>query len=569
MESLPVETFQLICSSCTLQALANLRLVSKTFRDRVDGSLTARRVHAIPNQAILQLGNHDQSACYVRVALNREHDPITVVFNRYNPQHNYLEFSQNSTSVIIEGAFSRPATEPTTQNTYYDFTMGKLSLNLWEQQRKEAAARKASPLPETPILQQDIAGSSSNSGRRVRRSSITQASLIRGTEHQIEQEIANNTPITPLSQIRPVRNALTSSFGTSSTSSTLTSSLPRDNVPQGDNYMKQFVRMMLGSTGTGPQNTQTRPGMTATELVEEARQLIHTVEPEVLSSQKQYKFNLTPGTHYLGDNGFIMRYSVSLNPSAQLLFKVDFIRVSWKWIISGVPAVLKQRVEEKQLYLADPMTLRDPFPQQRLGRIYAERYNLLLDEIEKQEIRHRVRGELALVGYDVTVIPRDYISVNLRSEPVLAWIMRVDSKEMKKKVRKDASYEDPTESKSTSIITPNETPDVEEESSDSDWEDILSQSKIDEGISTISLDASKEDSEDQEALQELLQGIKQNLGYLTARNILEEMLAKEGYSRDLIWKYGIIRRELMGSVPEVKHAKQLLQKILVSEAALK
>ncbi|KAF9400448.1 hypothetical protein BGX21_004284 [Mortierella sp. AD011] len=555
MNNLPVETFQVICSFCSLHVLANLRLVSKTFRDRVDGSLTARRSHATPRSAILPKGEHDQNACYIRVTLSRQHEPITVIYNRYNIRHNYLEFSQNSApSAVVDGLGIVPtrAPESATQNLYDDFSLGKLDLNLWEEQQKEAIASESRPSPPPSTTETTEMDPSANPGRRGRRSSITQASIIRGTEHHIGQEIASGGPITPLSHTRPVRNALASSFGIASPSGTLASSLPRDHAAQGDNYMVRFARMMLGSTGSGPQSAQTRPGMTAAELAEQARQLIHTVDPEVLSSKKQYKFILSPGVHFVGDNGFIMRYTISLDPTARLLLKVDYIRVSWKWVASGVPVMLKPRLNGG-LYFPDPMTREDPFPSQRIGGIYAERYNLLLMEIYNQEIDHRARGELALIGYDENVLSRDFISVNLLSQPVLAWITRIDNKRTwtkPLKERKETSDGDPLELQDASSSS---------DSSDSDWEDLTSRGDL-KGPSTG-------DAEDQEALQELLRSIKYNMGYLTTRNIVEEMLAEKGYSRDLIWKYGIVRREMMGPVPEVAHAKQLLRKILASEAA--
>ncbi|KAG0001575.1 hypothetical protein BGZ80_001724 [Entomortierella chlamydospora] len=566
MDNLPVETFQVICSFCSLHVLANLRLVSKTFRDRVDGSLTARRSHATPRSAILPKGEHDQNACYIRVTLSRQHEPITVIYNRYNIRHNYLEFSQNSAPSVVDGLGIVPTRVPesATQNPYHDFSLGKLDLNLWEEQEKEAIASGSHPSPPPSTTETTEMDPSVNPGRRGRRSSITQASIIRRTEHQIGQEIASGGPITPLSQTRPVRNALASSFGTASPSGTLASSLPRDHAAQGDNYMVRFARMMLGSTGSGPQSAQTRPGMTAAELAEQARQLIHTVDPEVLSSKKQYKFILSPGVHFVGDNGFIMRYTISLDPTARLLFKVDYIRVSWRWVASGVPVVLEPRLKGG-LYIADPMTRKDPFPSQRIGGIYAERYNLLLREIHNQEIDHRARGELALVGYDENVLPRDFISVNLLSQPVLAWITRIDNKRTwtkPPKERKETSDGDLSESQDASSSSQDGLQRDETESSDSsdsDWEDLTSPGGL-KGPSTG-------DAEDQEALQELLRSIKYNAGYLTARNIVEEMLAEKGYSRDLIWKYGIVRREMMGPVPGVAHAKQLLQKILASEAA--
>ncbi|KAF9362608.1 hypothetical protein BGX34_005819 [Mortierella sp. NVP85] len=590
METLPVETFQLICSFCSLHVLASLRLVSKGFRDRVDGSLTARRSHAAPTIAIPR-DVHDTNGCYIRVTLNRLRDPITVVFDRYHLQHNYLEFVQHSEPAVLEslGTFTVNAgpipqmiqPQATATNVYLESTLGKLDFNLWDEQRTQFKSVAPPSLLSTPV-EGPATGESSASvmGRGGRRSSITQASLIRGTEHLLQQELSSSGPITPLAQTRPVRNAMTSSFGMSSSSSgVLPSTLPRDSHEQGESFMARFARMVLGSTATDSQLTQTLPGMSAAERIEEARQLMHTIEPEVLPSKKEYKFKLSEGAHYMGDNDFIMRYTIMQDALSRRLFKVDYIRVSWRWITSGIPVVTTKSISHHD----DPMAMEDPFPQQRIGRIYAERYNRLLQEIRKQELDQFMRGKLAMEGYDASVLPRDFISIDLRSEPIVKWITRLDQDDIPRFQPLDEPGEASPkevlldESSSRSLNIPLVTDDS---TTDSDWEDLSLQggdgqgkdrgkdNDKDEAIHQVeegSASKIRQDEEDREALEELLQSIKQNLGFLSARNILEEMLAAQGYSRDLIWKYGIVRRELMGAIPEIQHAKQLLQKIVSSE----
>ncbi|KAI1295692.1 hypothetical protein EDD11_007865 [Mortierella claussenii] len=630
MDSLPVEAFQLVCTFCSLHTLASLRLVSKAFRDRVDGSLTARRSHAAPKGIILPKGAHDRTACYVRITLNRQHQPITAVFDRYDPDHNYLEFKQLSDGAeICRSGFTTTsiATAPPEEEEvaaaadistgtavhaptdaggfvsaylHQDFTLGRLDLNLWEQQQDSvasiASSSSSSPSSSTAV-NNELSGQAQPTGPRTRRRlSITQAGIIRGTEQEIENELASSGPITPLSQTRPVRHAMTSALSGSLTASsspaTAPGGLPRDSPVQGDNYMMRFARMILGSTGVGPQLAQTRPGMTAAELVEEARQLIHTVEPEVLSSKKQYKVWLSEGAHFIGDNDFILRYTVSKGSSPSLLlFKVDYIRVSWRWIMSGVPISIKAKQAGVRLSVdgMDPMTLQDPFPEQRMGRIYAERFNRLLQEIKRKEVSRHIRGELALMGYDASVLPREFISINLNSGPVLAWITRSVQAGQRKAAKKSEGKE--VEKETLRSGHDHTTRNDGASDSEPEWEDILPQytsgrgkgkvADTEAGIVRSSASGEQHDhgqddgdqcdedeaKRDQEALNSLLQDLKDNMGYLTARNVVEEMLACQGYSRELIWKYGIVRREMMGTVPEVKQAKQWVQKIVYSEAA--
>ncbi|KAF8940921.1 hypothetical protein EDD21DRAFT_365518 [Dissophora ornata] len=600
MDSIPLEAFQLICSFCSLHVLVSLRLVSKGFRDRVDGSLTARRTHAVPQRTITPTSKHDRTACYVRVTFNRQIDPITVVFNRYNIQYNYLEFVHLATPAVIKGSETdtstnalAPGATAGAQSMYFDFSLGRLDLNLWEEQRTQTVVPPASS-PSATITgpTQLLTATDMGTGRsRARRSSITEASVIRVTEHEIQQELTNRGPITPMPKARPVRHAFTSAFGAASASSSVSSSIAAPHAngdAQGDNYMARFARMVLGSTGTaGPQNARTRPGMTAAELVQEAQQLIHKVEPEVLSFKKQYKFNLSEGVHYIGDNDFIMRYTMlqdTSSPSPQLLFKVDYIRASWRWIASGIPIPIKTRklqeggtANNSPVDMSDRIAVEDPFPQERIGKIYARRFNRVLQEIRTQGVSQHVRGELALAGYDATLLPRDFISVNLRSGPVLEWITKADRKEFGSQLHKRQIVGgDPGQAELLLDEEPRERLRVPSgintgDASDSDWEDLAPQTKIDKTKGKVDADGEplplEDNSEDEEALAELIHGMKRNLGFLSARNILEEMLASQGYSRELIWKYGIVRREMMGPVPDPQQAKQLLQKIVDSEAA--
>ncbi|KAF9986310.1 hypothetical protein BGZ75_001985 [Mortierella antarctica] len=601
MDTLPLEAFQLICSFCSLHVLAQLRLVSRSFHDRVDGSLTARRTHAVPTRMITLKGKHDRDACYIRFTLFRQEDPITVVFNQYNPQHNYLEFVQRTEPVVIKESgrpvpASAPVPDTATSATaaaagvYPDYALGKLDLNLWEQQRELVTA------PTLPPRSVDREHASPSTGSRARRSSITQASIIRGTEHQIEQELASSGPITPLARMRPTRHHGTSALGTSSGSSSgfsalLGASTPREAGGEGENHMMRFARMVLGFTGTGSNSSQTRPGMSAAELAEEAHRLIHTVEPEVLSSQKMYKFYFSEGVHYVGDSDFVMRYTITVGPSPSRdqpttvpesdlastteqdeeatpvqhyqLLQVDYIRVSWKWITSGMPS----NVQAKQAGSSNPEDLEDasvkcsPLPNLRIGRIYAARFNWILKEINDKGVSQHVRAELAMQGYDVSILPRDFISVNLFADPVLAWITKDDRAIDGVPLRRGLG--DRTEA-SHGVKNVEKTSDGSEV--DSDWEDLAPEETQSKGKDKADGLENEDHAEDQRQLDELMQTLRDNVGLLTARNILEEMLATRGYSRELIWKYGIVRREMMGIVPEPTQAKQLLQKIIESES---
>ncbi|KAF9566202.1 hypothetical protein EC968_003818 [Mortierella alpina] len=605
MDTLPLEAFQLICSFCSLHVLAQLRLVSRSFHDRVDGSLTARRTHAVPTKMITLKGKHDRDACYIRFTLFRQDDPITVVFNQYNPQHNYLEFVQKSKPAVIKESgrpvyASAPIPDTVMSATaaaagiYPDYALGKLDLNLWEQQRELVTA--PTRLPHGVGAEH----ASPTASPRARRSSITQASIIRGTENQIEQELASGGPVTPLTRVRPPRHHGTSASGTmsgpsSGFSALLGASTPRETGGEGENHMMRFARMVLGFTGSGSNSAQTRPGMSAAELAEEARRLIHTVEPEVLSSQKLYKFNFSEGVHYVGDSDFVMRYTITVGPlpsgdqlttagegdvastteqdgdsaPVQLyqLLQVDYIRVSWKWITSGMPS----RVQAKQAGSSNPEDLEDasvkcsPLLNLRIGRIYAARFNRILQEIKDKGVSQHVRAELAMQGYDVSMLPRDFISVNLFADPVLAWITKDDRTINEVPLRQGREDQTGSSRGDKSLDRTSDGSEI-----DSDWEDLAPGEKQSKGKGKGKDRATglenEDHSEDQKQLDELMQTLRDNVGLLTARNILEEMLAKRGYSRELIWKYGIVRREMMGIVPEPTQARQLLQKIIESES---
>ncbi|KAF9584627.1 hypothetical protein BGW38_005787, partial [Lunasporangiospora selenospora] len=588
-------------------------------------------------------------------------EPITVVFDSYNEEHNCLEFKQY------------PSTS----------TLARMDLNIWEHQTESTASH---------LRRQEHEPAQLAGVTRTRRSSITQAGIVRTTEHQLEQELRSMGPITPLSNTGPVRNTLSSALvptpspaladpGSSSsvpavmspslsftTSATTTSS---QDDQTNESYMARFARRVLGETGYESamtnasvaisaimnQNTvplQTRPGMDAVRLAEEARRLFYTVEKDVLPKLKQYKLDLTEGSHYFGDDDFVAHFTIGFefcDPPNDLAdevpsevafvvrtISIDYIRVAWKWILAGANG---QRVETVNGPSVDPLTVDDPMPNLRMGRIYAERFNRVLREIKNQDTSRYIRGELALLGYDASMIPRDYISVNMRSEPVLAWVARDIEKPLMiakpssslllESLRPELEEKSSSQKLRSGPQTPSETMEVllehgqsivaakstgktyeavsHEENgdfSDSDWEDVAAESSrvnarhrvrspalaskessnndcertdlIEATLEEVAEDAAAAakvaaaaeaaaavQEEDEEILQRVVSDMKQNLGYLCARDILEEMLVVQGYARELVWKYGVVRRELMNTVPEPGYANQALQKIIKSE----
>ncbi|KAG0088024.1 hypothetical protein BGZ92_006703 [Podila epicladia] len=594
-----------------LHALANLRLVSKSFLARVDGSLTARRTTARPAKVVAAKDKHDADACYIRVTLSREHEPINVVFDNYNQEHNYLEFVQRSPPALVGSSrlFNTPITTPssTTSPTptsitptirdenNSDHTRGRLDLNLWEQQLQSRTEATHKPATLSPTAS------------HTRRSSITQASVIRHTEYRMEQELATPGPITPVSQIQPVRNSLSSALGSSSTSSSSSSSFPssRNTPGQNESYMARFARMILGEA------EPTIKGPSTIDLAEQARLLFHTVD-EAPSARKEYKFGLSEGVHYVGDQDFIMRYTVTFglekpearSPGAtiedetqeqtqpsfadiinqerpfRLMLHVDYIRVSWKWITCGAsPIKVKARQAGVRVAesIVDSMAQEHPLPHLRIGGIYAKRFNRLLKEIKKQDASRHIRSELAMLGYDASILPRGFLSVNMRSESVLRW---VTGEFLEHDLDQERQEQDPQQvevllDESEAIPKASHG----EEDLDSDWEDLATpvsthidskgkgKAKQDDLAKAVEPTTKESEMEkDQVSLEETVLQMKNNLGHLTTRQILEEMLANQGYSRELVWKYGIVKRDLMGGVPEPGRADQLLKKIIASES---
>lgn len=309
--------------------------------------------------------------------------------------------------------------------------------------------------------------------------------------------------------------------------------------------------------------------------------MFHTVDNEVLSSKKQYKFVLTEGSHFIGDDEFIIRYTVtkkrpsdetsiptapepnnSLSPRPQLDFKIDYIRASWRWISSGAPKSLRSRKptmtiggdqgRERQDDREPWQTELNTLPELRIGKMYAHRFNMLLEEIGRQKVSSGVRGQLRDLGYDASLFPKKFIYANLRDEHVLRWITQEHYQE--------------NDHKAAAALK--KTQEQERRTLYDEWEMVESMSTSQQ-LAQIRAEKIKADQEkeDKAELRNMVELLEEEKGYLTARNILEEMLACQGYSRDLIWKYGVVRRNMMGPVPSQTEAKKLLTKVVDSEAA--
>ncbi|KAF9132363.1 hypothetical protein BGW39_000302 [Mortierella sp. 14UC] len=569
IENLPAEAFQHICRFCTLHELAALRTLSTRVRDLVDDSITSRKTFAEPYNRVKPKDKHNTArnakpepkhnphSCYVHISLKRSRQPVTAVFTRYDKQHNYLEFTQKGPARV--------------EIDHDNSTLGQLDFSNWEQQltsAKEAKDARANASSFSPLLSQD----SSSTASRPRRSSITQAAPIRAAQVHMEQELNNGGPIPPMPTSRPIFSSL---FGSSTASAPVTSAIgAAAGTPAGGtvfNHMAQYVLNTFASTG--PQN-----GMTAEQLTQEAMQRFHSVDNEVLPSKKQYKFELTEGTHYIGDDDFIIRYTIKVAqdeedqtaPTATntasaatpavapvceyLQFKVDYIRASWRWIASGAPKSLRPTGQPSTVAVTTKVqdndldddadeddendrqpwqTLLNPLPDLRIGRMYAHRFNMVLEEIGRQKVTLIVRGELMKLGYDVSRFPSKFVYANLRDEHVLEWV-----------TEKHFEVAD--------VIATQEKAEEQRDRYD-DWE------MVESTLTSQQIDNAE--------LKKMVEMLMKNLGYLTARNILEEMLARQGCSRDLIWKYGVVRREMMGPVPCQAEAKKLLTKIIDSEAA--
>jgi hypothetical protein len=537
IEDLPPEAFQHICAFCSLHELAALRTLSKRIRDLVDASLTARNTFANPTEEVRNKQEQDPLACFIRITLQRKHQPITAVFARYNKEHNYLEFTQRDNATV----------DLETDTT----TLGRLEFNNWEMQLKEASSSSSST-----ALQQ-----------RPRRASMTQGGSIRASQAYMEQELANGGPIQPMPTSQPI---LSSFFGSTPTPAAPT---PAATVRQGFNHMAQYV---LSTFASAPP-----PGLTTEQIQQEARRMFHAVDNEVQSSKKQYKFVLTEGSHFIGDDEFIIRYTITKKepsddaaaPTAsgpdnsqptptrpQLEFKIDYIRASWRWISSGAPKSLRSRKStatdgdqsrERQDDREPWQTLWNTLPELRIGKMYAHRFNMLLEEIGRQKVSPGVRGQLRDLGYDASLFPKKFIYANLRDEHVLRWITQEHFEE---EDRNAAALRTTQEQERRTLYD--------------DWEMVESMSASQQ-LAQLRDERIKAEREkvDRAELRDMVEALEEEKGYLTARNILEEMLACQGYSRDLIWKYGVVRREMMGPVPSQTDAKKLLTKVVDSEAA--
>ncbi|KAK3824297.1 MAG: hypothetical protein J3R72DRAFT_458277 [Linnemannia gamsii] len=583
MEDLPAEAFQHICRFCTIHELAALRTLSVRVRDLVDDSLTSRKTFAEPYNHVESKNKHSSSrqaksepkhnphSCYVHITTKRNTEPITAVFTRYNKEHNYLEFTQKDPARV--------------EIDHDNSTLGQLDFSNWEQQlesAKEANNARVNALPPSPSSWDSMSTTS-----RPRRSSITQAGPIRAAQIHMEQELNNGGPIPPIPTSRPI---ISSIFGSSTTPSAGTGT----GTPAGGsvfNHMTHYARNMFASTGS-------QTGMTTEQLTQEAMRRFHAVDNEVLPSKKQYKFDLTEGTHYIGDDDFIIRYTIKVvkpvkedckttstatntAPAAppaddleyrdHLEFKVDYIRASWRWIASGAPKSLRPssqpstevttKKQENDIDMKDDdesdddeddeqpwQTLLNPLPDLRIGRMYARRFNMVLEEIGRQGVTPSVRGELRNLGYDASLFPNKFVYANLRDKHVLEWVTEKHFEEIDAAaIQKNAE---------------------EQKDRYDDWEMVESTSSSYQ-LSMYRAERQREerDKADKAELEKMVERLEDKQGYLTARNILEEMLACQGYSRDLIWKYGVVRREMMGPVPSQSEAKKLLTKVIDSEAA--
>ncbi|KAF9911447.1 hypothetical protein EC991_003703 [Linnemannia zychae] len=587
IDSLPAEAFQHICRFCTLHDLAALRTVSTRVRDLVDDSITSRKTFAEPysiepkdkRHAVRKAKpepKHNPHSCYVHISLKRSRNPVTAVFTRYDKQHNYLEFTQKDPARV--------------EIDYDNSTLGQLDFSNWEYQLTSAKEAKDA-LSISPPSTQDASSTTS----RPRRSSITQAGPIRAAQVHMEQELNNGGPIPPMPTSRPILSSL---FGSSTTPAAGTRAAAGTHNGTVFNHMAQYVLNTFGSNG--PQN-----GMTTEQLTQEALQRFHSVDNEVLPSKKQYKFELTEGTHYIGDDNFIIRYTIKRAelpeedettptttatsttttattetpadalPREYLEFKVDYIRASWRWISSGAPnspSPTSQSSTEAAVTIAQGKdldddddeddddddddeddrqpweTLLNPLPDLRIGRMYAHRFNMVLKEIGMQGVTPSVRGELRNLGYDASLFPNKFIYANLRDEHVLEWVTEKHF-EKADAIAVQGKAEEPQDRYAA-------------------WEAAESALTSHQQLQVQAQTAKEErDEKDRLELKKMVLMLERNRGYLTARNILEEMLACQGYSRNLIWKYGVVRREMMGPVPSQAEAKKLLTKVIDSEAA--
>ncbi|KAG0373796.1 hypothetical protein BGX24_011233 [Mortierella sp. AD032] len=610
---LPTEVFQHLCRFCTLHELAALRNLSIRIRDLVDDSITSRKTFAKPyicvkskvkcspfRQPKFEPSKHVESkekhsysrqvkpeperkhnphSCYVHIAIKCNTKRITAVFTRYDKEHNYLEFKQKDPVRVEIG--------------HDNSTLGQLDFSNWEQQletAKKAKNSRVNALSPSPLSSRD----SSFTMPRPTRSTFTQAGPISATQIHMEQELINGGPIPPITTSQPFMSSVFG-FSTTTRSATYTAGIGAGTPARFSdcNHMKQYVFNKFASTGS-------RTGKTTKQLRQEAFQRLSAVDNEVLPSKEQYRFDLTEGAHYTGDDDFIIRYTIkvvkpikdyegsaltatntaSTPPPTDTLadrdyleFKVDYISLSWRWIVTGAPKSLRHsslpsivvttKKQDKDLDKNDDdndendddeedkqpwQTLLSPLPDLRIGRMYARRLNMVLEEIGRQGVSPSVRGELRDLGYDTSLFPKNFVYANLRDEHVLEWV---------------------TEKHFGEIEAATTQKNAEEQKDGYDDREMVESTSFSNLLSKHQAErvGQERDKADKAELEEMVERLKNKQGYLTARNILEEMLACQGYSRDLIWKYTIVRREMMGPVPSQSVAKKLLTIVIECEAA--
>ncbi|KAK3824285.1 MAG: hypothetical protein J3R72DRAFT_17473 [Linnemannia gamsii] len=619
---LPTEVFQHICRFCTLHELAAFRAVSKRARDMVDNSITSRKTFAEPHHGTIFGAKHNPYSCYVDISLAGRSRPFTAVFTRYNKEHNYFEFSQehpDAARVKVEDE---------------DSTLGQLYFSNWEHQLTSAKeARDARVSASFPSSSSSLQDSNSITSHPMI-PTFMQAGPIHAAEIHAEQEL-NSGELIPPSPIFQAASIALFDFSETSllepgtllpaadTPMPAAETAPPDtdaDVPatgaflQGISHMTQYVMNTFASATS-------ESGMGTEQFTQEATQRFSSIDGECLSSKKQYKFDLTEGAHYIGDDDFIIRYTIKnvhpamhiweeeeeenmvvvegedvemegvnvgtaaiIDPAATLAvasnhrhleFKVDFIRASWRWTASGVPKSLRPGSQpstvgttktqnqdlNKDDYDEDEdeddddeddrqpwQTLLTPLPDLRSGRMYARRFNMVLEEIGRQSVTTSVLGELKNMGYYPSLFPNKFIYANLYDENILEWVT-------------EKHFED--------IDVLAALREAQEQKDQCDTWETVEFTSASYQLSKYRTKRAKEirDKADRAVLEHMVELIKKNQGYLTARNILEEMLVYKGYSCDLIWKYGILRREMTGPVPSQAVASSLLTDVIVGDAA--
>ncbi|KAF9971435.1 hypothetical protein BGZ73_005625 [Actinomortierella ambigua] len=463
------------------------------------------------------------------MTLGKGRVPMEIAFNGYNPKYNYLEFIQKSPPNIVSVPQTTVSVPSSTQNINLTATtnpmvqyavgelrrqedieatsLGKLVLHSWEQDKRD---RDANPLCFNAATSTTSSASGTSSAERPRRGSIGQAYAQQKEEAKEDQ--ANDAGyIGRLSRAFWGATSLGGTNGNSGNSGNSSASA--------SNATNTSAAAAAAGNATTPES-----------LIQAAQSRFYANDPELSPQDRQYKFDLRPGEHFLGDSDFMMKYTVGKPIDGERLFEVDYIRVSWKWILSGIgPIPGTGRRTPSSFHDVSPtaaMSTPSASFKKRLGGIYTERVQRVIEEIQKQGVSKVVRGELAMQGYGEQILPRDYLSVNLHADPVVAWIMRTDPDKLSgdRDDWKDAETEDEGEDDEVVMV-------------------VKENDKVLDVLQKI------EQDKDQQALEQMVGQMKGAMGYLTCRCVLEEMLASKGLSRSLVWSVGRVRRTLMDPVP--------------------